>query len=361
MSQEALNAICPYYTMYPLSFPLGVLSRNGSEGQVVIDPFCGRGTTNFAARMLGMPSYGIDSSPVAAALAAAKLARCAPGRVVERLQDILANSADPEIPKGEFWEWAFHRKTLVDICKLREELSSARNSDSTALLRAIALGALHGPTPKRTPSYFSNQAPRTFAPKPRYSVKFWKARDLKPPAVNMVEIVRTRAERFLRDVPQRAGGRVLHSDSRHASAFRQIPTPNWIITSPPYYGMRTYLQDQWLRNWFLGGPDTVDYSPPETQLNHSGVRIFASQLHAVWVNLSQISNSSTRLVVRFGGINTRKVRPMEILKLSLLNSGWKIATSRLIPDSDTGKRQARQFKHTPGKCVEEYDVYCRLA
>ena len=33
-----------------------------------------------------------------------------------------------------------------------------------------------------------------------------------------------------------------------------------IVTSPPYYGLRTYVSDQWLRNWFLGGADRVDYS-----------------------------------------------------------------------------------------------------
>ena len=38
---------------------------------------------------------------------------------------------------------------------------------------------------------------------------------------------------------------------------------SWVVTSPPYYGMRTYLQDQWLRNWFLGGSSFVDYSSRE--------------------------------------------------------------------------------------------------
>jgi DNA modification methylase len=69
MSMDALNAVCPYYTMYPLEFPLRVLKDHGRRGDWVIDPFCGRGTTNFAARLLEMPSVGVDSSPVAAALA----------------------------------------------------------------------------------------------------------------------------------------------------------------------------------------------------------------------------------------------------------------------------------------------------
>src|SRR5687768_692706 len=69
----ALNAICPYYTMFPLAFPLGVLKRRSQPKQWVLDPFCGRGTTTFAARLLGLSSVGLDSNPLAAALAAAKL------------------------------------------------------------------------------------------------------------------------------------------------------------------------------------------------------------------------------------------------------------------------------------------------
>jgi DNA modification methylase len=69
----ALNAICPYFTMFPLEYPLRVLKKHRVDMPVVMDPFCGRGTTLFAARTLGLASRGIDSSPVAVAIARAKL------------------------------------------------------------------------------------------------------------------------------------------------------------------------------------------------------------------------------------------------------------------------------------------------
>jgi hypothetical protein len=62
-----LNALCPYYTMYPLDFPLRVLANRIRPQEWVLDPFCGRGTTNFAARLVGLSSVGIDSSPIAVA------------------------------------------------------------------------------------------------------------------------------------------------------------------------------------------------------------------------------------------------------------------------------------------------------
>ena len=70
-----LNGVCPYFTMFPLQFPLRILQKRAKRGDTVLDPFCGRGTTNFAARLLGLGSLGVDSSPVATAITATKLAR----------------------------------------------------------------------------------------------------------------------------------------------------------------------------------------------------------------------------------------------------------------------------------------------
>ena len=49
-------------------------------------------------------------------------------------------------------------------------------------------------------------------------------------------------------------------DSRDSEAFADAPQDiGWFVTSPPYYGMRTYFPDQWLRLWFLGGEAHVEY------------------------------------------------------------------------------------------------------
>jgi hypothetical protein len=33
----ALNAICPYFTMFPLDFPLNILRRRGRRGERILD------------------------------------------------------------------------------------------------------------------------------------------------------------------------------------------------------------------------------------------------------------------------------------------------------------------------------------
>jgi DNA modification methylase len=114
MRFEALNRVCPYYTMYPLEFPFGELKEHGQREDWVIDPFCGRGTTNYAARLLQMSSTGIDSNPVAVALAKAKVSSAKPKQVVARAKAILKAAKEPmSVPSGDFWKLAFHEVTLI--------------------------------------------------------------------------------------------------------------------------------------------------------------------------------------------------------------------------------------------------------
>ena len=150
-------------------------------------------------------------------------------------------------------------------------------------------------------------------------------------------------------------------DSRKADTFIHIPKAHIVVTSPPYFGMRTYLPDQWLRLWFLGGPDHVDYWQPEGQLAHSGADHFAAEMGHVWKNVASHTTKGARLIIRYGGIHDRNAEPMDVLKKSLVGSGWKMVAARAAPDSDGGRRQVRQFQAEPKKAITEYDVYCHHA
>lgn len=230
---QALNAICPYYTMFPLSFPLRVLTGRAGPRDWVLDPFCGRGTTNFAARLLGLRSVGVDTNRVAVALTQAKLADATADKVVEAAKRILQKrTSTVAVPKGEFWRRAFHPNVLEPLCRLREALLGDSRSDARVLLRAILLGALHGPRTKQEPSHLSNQCPRTYAPKPDYAVRFWKKHRFAPPGIDILDVVRRRTARYLTDRPRRRRAIVFCTDSRRRGCFGRRRF-RWIITSPP--------------------------------------------------------------------------------------------------------------------------------
>lgn len=360
---QALNAICPYFTMFPLDFPYTVLRDAPSKNAWVLDPFCGRGTTNYASRLLGMSSIGIDSSPVAAALTAAKLANTTPMAILRAVDEILGEVSSPlDMPTAEFWQWAYDTATLQLLCRLREGLLARCDTDARVALRAILMGALHGPLAKSAPSYFSNQSPRTYAPKPAYAVRFWQARHLRPSPVDVRSVIARRAERYYGQEVSQACGKAVLGDSRDAELIKAHAPQEaiaWIITSPPYYGLNTYIPDQWLRHWFVGGPSSVDYASRD-QLMHTSPAVFAAQLRQVWQNVAIVAAGHARLVVRFGGINERRVDPLDIIQTSLRDSGWRITETRPAGSASQGRRQAEHFSQSQRSAVEEHDVFAAL-
>ncbi len=362
-NDDALNAICPYFTMFPLSFPLNVL-RGGGRG-LVVDPFCGRGTTNLAARLKGCPTVAIDSSPVGVAVASAKLLpkTISPEDIVQHARNLLSNGSKTKLPSGEFWERAFDPDVLRQVCTIRHGLTASRRDESKAL-RAIMLGALHGPTRvDGSSSYFSNQAPRTFAPKPSYALSFWRKRNLRPPKIDVLDIIRVRARRAFAHKLPAVKHRAQRADSRSAdwsNILHGMGAIKWIITSPPYYGLRTYRPDQWLREWFLGGAPDVDYTAAG-QVSHRSPDEFANDLWRVWSALAVRSDDDARMVIRFGAINDRFVDPEDLVRESLDDSGWLVTRIQPAGHANAGKRQARSFQGTLSAPIDEIDVWCRRA
>nr|WP_080738680.1 DNA methyltransferase [Pandoraea pnomenusa] len=359
----ALNAICPYFTMFPLEYPLRVLKKHKKDRVVVMDPFCGRGTTLFAARTLGLAARGIDASPVAVAIAKAKLCQSGSEAVLNLAKEYVENIVPAEIPESEFFQRAFHGNVLTKICAIREGLLNAEEeSDELVLLRATMLGCLHGPMTKNldAQSYFSNQMPRTFASKPDYSVRYWKKNKISAPAADVLGVLRRKLSRIeLVEPPEGVSpASVLLGDSRLESSFNSSNLDfSVVVTSPPYYGMRTYVEDQWLRNWFLGGPDYVQYGN-SVQLEHAGTDTFAKSLGMVWANMAKSNSNELDMYIRFGIIPSAKVDAISLMRASLEESGvaWRVVSTRAAATASSGKRQA-ELMSTSSKAAVEYDFH----
>lgn len=349
--------------MFPLEFPLGILRGRARGAALVFDPFVGRGTTLFAARQRGVRAVGMDCSPVAVAIARAKLAAFSVDETMELARSHLAREGDVAVPDTAFWQAAFHAETLRDVCRLREGLLTAVESDATVVLRAAVLGVLHGPR-TRVGSYLSNQMQRTFAPKPDYAVRFWKKRGLAPSRVDVLAAV----ERKLRRVAagthgdSQGGWSDVHlGDSAKSDCYAGVPAGlDTVITSPPYYGMRTYVSDQWLRHWFVGGPAHVEYSSPD-DLPSSSQEDFCAALSRTWANVASRGKDGLRMFIRFGCIPSRTVDARELLLESLRASGlvWRIASIRNAGNAGAGKRQVKQMRSSVN-AVDELDVHAIL-
>ena len=359
----AFNAICPYYTMFPLEFPMRILKQHRAKLPTVYDPFCGRGTTIYAARKYGLKSYGLDTSPIAVAIAQAKLASAELQDVMNLAEELIAKTPT-DMPDKPFFERAFSEKTLMEICSLRSGLLNEKKAtNESSILRAAVLGCLHGPLPvgKATPSYFSNQMPRTFSSKPDYSLKYWRDHERLPPNVSVMEVLAKKLKR-IQDLNSDSPSHIHNvkcSDARKASSFARIEGPIVVVTSPPYYGMRTYVQDQWLRMWFLGGGEEINYEN-NNQICHSGHEHFIKDLSKVWSAIGNRAQDEAHLYVRFGSIPSAKSDARAIMKSSLEDAGsWKLISVRNAQTAHSGKRQA---DYMGGKSIPatEFDFHAVL-
>jgi hypothetical protein len=313
--------------------------------------------------MRGLRCVGIDSNPIAAAIAAAKLCNALPAEIIELAKTVLTAAQDPvTVPTGTFWSMCFHPRTLRDICVLREYLLRSCTSEEEVALRALILGILHGPKHKGAPTYLSNQMPRTYATKPEAAVRFWeKHRLADPPAVDVLDALTRRARYTFASIPAPVAGEVHLGDARYThrllSPARRF---SWVITSPPYFGMRTYRPDQWLRNWFLGGDSRVDYAQ-EGQLAHHADK-FADELAKVWQSVARRCLPGARLIVRFGYLPSIPIDARDLLRSSLASAdaGWRVKRWADAGSSTNGKRQSQQFGRCANDAACELDAYARL-
>jgi hypothetical protein len=63
------------------------------------------------------------------------------------------------------------------------------------------------------------------------------------------------------------------------------------------------------------------------------------------------------MVVRFGGIADRRADPIDLVKNTFDDSGWRIAAIGEAGSAREGKRQADSFLRKKTKPLAEYDIW----
>jgi hypothetical protein len=174
--RHRFHALCPYFAMFPEQFVEKHLIWSKPR-DVVLDPFCGRGTTVFEALLRGREALGGDTNPVAVCVSGAKADPPSLRELLDRIVKLqhsyyTVGVHDSELPGGEFFESCFHRRTLQQLAFLRRRLQW-RRSRTDRFIATLALGCLHGES-HRTEWCFSNRMPRTISTKPEYSVRWWR-------------------------------------------------------------------------------------------------------------------------------------------------------------------------------------------
>jgi hypothetical protein len=350
--RHRFHAICPYFAMFPEDFVKRHLVWS-EPGQWVFDPFCGRGTTNFESLLNDRRSAGCDTNPVAVCISTAK---CNPPpkidllRRLEQLADEFLAGPFEDLP--EFFNHCFHTKTLEYLLYLKSALKW-ETDPRDAFLAALILGCLHGES-HRSERYFSNRMPRTISTKPDYSVRWWQQHQLQAPERDVFRILHSEVDyRYQSPAPELTAP-IRRGDARKASAlFPELKSAvKLVITSPPYLDTTSFLEDQWLRLWFLGGP-LRPRKDPESDDRHTSAERYWRFLEEAWLGLRDLLAPGARLIVRIGGAKLS----VEEISLGLART-LRLGLDREVAaieqrSSEIIKGQVRSFKSKQtGKSLE---------
>ena len=309
--QHPLHALCPYFAMFPPSFAREHIARFTKPGDVVLDPFSGRGTTLLEASLRDRRTLASDINPVAACVTGAKARVPSLDAVNSRLNELHAEFEGAPLGEIEsersalppFFGQAFHLHTLREILFLRRRLDWQAN-DTDCFIAALALGSLHGEM-DRSPSYFSNQMPRTISTKPGYSVRYWRARGLVAKRKHVFDLLRQRAHLRLREGRPRGLGVSVRSDVR---SLGRVLLP-WeqsvqlVVTSPPYLNVTNFEEDQWLRLWFLGGAPEPTHCRISHDDRHTSAERYWRFIAAAWKGIARLLAPKAVIVCRISGKN----------------------------------------------------------
>nr|WP_287381949.1 DNA methyltransferase [Mesorhizobium sp.] len=294
--------MCPYFAMFPEEYVARQLLAFTRPGDLVLDPFCGRGTTILESTLHSRRAIGTDVNLVAACVSGAKAEVPALDEVLARIDHLETHfvAGGLSVPDGEFFEYCFHSETLGELLFLRAELRW-REDPIDRFVAAVALGALHGEA-HRSPNYFSNRMPRTISTKPEYSVRWWKERNLAPDRRRVFPILRALSRARLSILAPSGLAKVALEDARNcAEVFSEHEGEvRLMVTSPPYLDTTDYSEDQWLRIWFLGGPER-----PKRKMSlddrHTNKENYWDFLSEVWAGTERLLGSEATIAIRIGG------------------------------------------------------------
>ncbi len=239
-----------YRACFKPQVPRFFIERLTSPGDVVYDPFSGRGTTALEAALLGRRVIANDINPLSRILARPRLEPPTLDDVAERLSAIpMRTDLAPDIDLSMF----YHPDTLAEITSLRAYLAQRGESgDEDALdrwIRMVATNRLTG----HSPGFFSVY---TFPPNQAVGAdaqrRINQRRGQTPEYRDTRGLILRKTSALLKSVSaderERLAGaraRFLVCDARDTSAIADRSV-RLTVTSPPFLDVVQYADDNWL-------------------------------------------------------------------------------------------------------------------
>jgi hypothetical protein len=285
-------------------------------GDLVYDPFMGRGTTPLEAALLGRAIAGNDLNPLSELLLRPRLELPALEEVHKRLVKLaLDNSAKAEFDLSMF----YHPSTEGELVSLRHYLlmqkATGKEDAVDRWIRMVATNRLTG----HSVGFFSVYTlPPNQATTPGNQRKINEKRKQRPPYRDVKSIIYKKSRSLLKDI---SSSDVKRLQSALASALllstradRTADIPNssvqLVVTSPPFLNVVDYSQDNWLRLWFNG----IDLKQVDGKLSvHASIEQWRKTMGFVFRELFRVVRPGGFVAFEVGEVRKQNVLLDEII------------------------------------------------
>lgn len=302
-----------YRACFKAQLPEFFIKRLTKPGDVVFDPFMGRGTTPVQAALMGRQAFGNDINPLSVLLTRPRLRPI----TVQAVEDALVTVdwSRGEIEREDLFAF-YHPETLKKLEALRIWLAEraplgADDVDPIAdWIRMVAINRLSG----HSPGFFSGRSmPPNQAVSVKAQLKINEKLGVSPPERDVVAVILKKSRTLLKNgcAPSQVQSS-LHTGSAWDTPCVANGSVDLTVTSPPFLDIVQYAADNWLRCWFAG----ID---PET------VAIDMHRTEEAWTAMVHRVLSEQARILRPGGYVAFEVGEVRNGKVLLERLVWKAA------------------------------------
>lgn len=245
-----------YRACFKPQLPRFFIDRFTQPGDVVYDPFMGRGTTLLEASLRGRRVVGCDINPVSRVLIEPRLSPPSYDSVCERLLGIDLSQSSLSVEEDLFV--FYHPDTLMQISALKAYLQDRVDSGFIDVvdkwIQMVATNRLTG----HSPGFFS-----VYTMPPNQAVTAGRQRKINekrsqvPPIRDVKALILKKSRSLLRGSVGCVRNynnmcNILLTGDCSGRLEIEAGSVNLVVTSPPFLDVVDYQSDNWLRCWFNG-------------------------------------------------------------------------------------------------------------
>jgi hypothetical protein len=314
-----------YRACYKPQLPAYFIDRLTEPGDIVYDPFSGRGTTAVEAALHGRSVIANDVNPLSSILTQPRLELPELDAVAARLDTLqLKGRQKKDIDLTMF----YHRDTERELLALRSYLVKRRadySEDATdRWIRMVATNRLTG----HSPGFFSVYTlPPNQATSAENQIRINERMKQKPEYRDVRELILRKSKQLQGKLtPQqrdnlRAAAETATFMEDSAASTLGIPTEcvKLTVTSPPFLDVVQYAKDNWLRCWF-NAHDAEDVASKITMC--STVSHWSTAMLEVFRELYRITVPNGWVAFEVGEVRGGKIKLEEVVAPIGISAGF---------------------------------------